>query len=77
MNVKDLQKAVANLNWNINFYTFCREILQKDNLTNEQLENDAFCLEKWQEWQKFNKALHLFDDDTLERIITVYETTKA
>ena len=72
MDFKQLQKAVANLNWNINFQTFCRSILQK-NATNEQLENDSYCLEKWQQWQEFNRALHLFDDDTLERIISLYE----
>jgi hypothetical protein len=77
MDFKDLQKAVANLNWNMNFHTFCREILEKDNLTNEQLEKDAYCLEKWQKWQGFNKALHLFDDETLERIVAVYERNKA
>ncbi|WP_319422167.1 hypothetical protein [Pleurocapsa sp. FMAR1] len=73
MNVITLQKAVANLNWHINFYEFCREILQKHNWTDRRLEKDAYCLEKWRDWQKLNKALHLFDDETLERIVTVYE----
>ena len=73
MDFKHLQKAVASLNWNLNFYTFCREILQKEDITPEQLENDAYCLEKWQQWQELNKALNLFDDDALERIIAVYE----
>lgn len=73
MQIKQLQKAVANLNWNMSFYEFCREILRKENWTKEQLENDAYCLEKWKDWQKFNSALHCFDNETLNRIVTVYE----
>ena len=89
MDFKQLQKAVANLNWNLSFHEFCREILLRDGLTgnetenlteeelvslaNQRLENDPYCLEKWQDWQKLNDALHFFDDETLERIITVYE----
>ena len=77
MDLKNLQKAVANLSWNMNFHTFCREILDKNNLTDEQLEKDAYCLEKWQKWQGFNQALRSFDDDILERIIAVYERNQA
>ena len=73
MDFKQLQKAVANLSWNMSFYEFCREILRKENWTNEQLENDNYCLEKWKKWQELNSALHSFDDESLKRIITVYE----
>lgn len=76
MDFKNLQIAVANLSWNMNFYRFCREILKKENWTNEQLENDNFCLEKWKNWQKLNSALHFFDDETLEQIVAVYETNQ-
>ena len=73
MNLEQLQKAVSNLNWNLDFYNFCREVLQKDHQTNEQLENDAYCLEKWEYWQKLNGELHCFDNETFNRIVTVYE----
>lgn len=71
MEFKAIQQAVANLNWNLNFYTFCREILQVD-FSNESLERDAYCLEKWEKWQKFNSALHFFDDETIKRILDTY-----
>lgn len=73
MQIEQLQKAVANLNWNLSFYDFCRDILEKNNQTNEQLENNTYCLEKWEDWQKFNSALHYFDSETIERIVNVYE----
>ena len=73
MDFKQLQVAVANLSWNMNFYDFCQEILRKKNWTNEQLENDNYCLEKWKQWQKLNSTLHFFDDETLERIVSLYE----
>ena len=60
----------------MDFHNFCRSILQKQG-TNEQLENDAYCLEKWQKWQEFNRALYFFDNDTLERIVALYESNEA
>ena len=73
----------------MNFHEFCREILLKNGLTgnepenlteeelvslaNQRLENEPYCLEKWQDWQKLNSALYSFDNETLERIIIVYE----
>ncbi len=68
-----LQLAVTSLHWNLDFYEFCHQILQKDDWTEERIENDYYCIEKWEKWQQLNRALHLFDRETLKRIITVYE----
>ena len=68
-----LQLAATSLHWNLDFYEFCQQILQKDDWTEVQIENDYYCIEKWEKWQQLNRALHLFDRETLKRIIAVYE----
>ena len=68
-----LQLAVTYLYWNLDFYEFCQQILQKDDWTEERIENDYYCTEKWEKWRDLNRALHLFDRETLKHIVTVYE----
>ncbi len=68
-----LQVAVTYLYWNLDFYEFCQQILQKDDWTEERIENDYYCLEKWDKWRDLNRALHLFDCETLKCIIAVHE----
>ena len=72
MDFKTLQKAVANLSWELNFYDFCRSILEKD-FSSQELELDPYCQEKWKDWQKLNSALHAFDNKRLERNLEVYQ----
>ena len=67
------QLAVTHLHWNLDFYEFCQQILQKDEWTEERIENDYYCVEKWKKWQELNRALHLFDRETIERIVSLYQ----
>ena len=73
MDFKLFKQAVANLNWKLNYFEFCQQIL-KINEQQEFLEKDQYCLKKWEQWQLLNKTLDSFNEDTLERIISVYES---
>ncbi len=74
MDFKLFKKAVSTLNWKLDYFEFCEQILQNKQ-KRELLVQTTHCLKKWQQWQILNNALDSFNEDTLERIISVYEST--
>ncbi len=72
MNFKLFKQAVSTLHWKLDYYEFCEQILGKKQ-KRELLTQDKYCLKQWQQWQLLNNALDSFNEDTLERIISIYE----
>ena len=72
MNFKLFKKAVSTLNWKLDYFEFCEQILGEKQ-KRELLVQSKYCLKKWQQWQILNTTLDSFNENTLERIISVYE----
>ena len=76
MDFKLFKQAVSKLNWKLDYFEFCEQILQKKQ-KRELLVQSKHCLRQWQQWQLLNNALDSFNEDTLERIISVYSSQYA
>ncbi len=74
MDFKLFKKAVSNLNCQLDYFEFCEQILGKKP-KRELLIQNKYCLNNWEHWQLLNKTLDSFHEDTLERIISTYEST--
>ncbi len=74
--IKEFKQAVSNLNWELNFLTFCSLILEVEK-ESELLQQDQYCLKKWQQWQQLSSSLSAFDGETIERILRVYSERKS
>jgi hypothetical protein len=64
MDAKQFRNGIGTLNWNYDFYRFCREILET-----EPRFQDVWQREMWDAWQSLTKAIGRFDDSNLQRIL--------
>ena len=76
MDFKLFKQALSHLNWRLDYFEFCEQILGKKQQRNILLR-DNYSLKKWEHWQLLNKTLNSFNEDALERMISTYESTAA
>lgn len=74
--IKEFKRVVSTLNWELDFLSFCQLILGVEK-ESELLQQDKYCLNKWQQWQSLTNSLNAFDDETIERILRIYSERKT